>query len=404
MNFKEQALPKIIYAVFFVVFFGGYYFSIISGSEHSSLLRIIIAVGILLFFLLQRKALRNITFFRVDSLLKVVFFLYIGYLLALSLFYEDWKSIRRVLYILLMVFFIYSFSKDLRLKVDRFIVFIPFLAAFIGGAYLCSYYSANGFNIDYKDSAISSTQLGFLADYGNPIIAGLYLSFLVPFCLWSYFNNKNRIISCLYYISIFLILFAVFLTFARTAWLASIISVSVFLLFGIFDKKIKKVLLLILPFIVAASYYLFYFISYDFERGVTYRDQIWIEFVSSISGLQQWLFGRGLDQALDFVKLPDGSIAVHSHSIYVETLYLTGLVGLFLMCAVLYISIYNLFKSIRNDQNVLWFSILISLACSMFFDYYNLVHSPNVMWLWFWFPISISLACIRRADKLTCSN
>src|SRR5690554_2089927 len=399
MVLKEQTFTKSIYAIFFTVFFGGYYFSVISGSEHSSLLRIIIAVGILFFLLLQVKNLGNITFFKIDSFLKAVFFVYIGYLLALSFFYEDWKSIRRVLYILLMVFFIFSYSKDLNLKIDKIIAFVPFLATLIGVTYLYSYYTVNGFQIIYKNSAISSTQFSFLDDYGNPIIAGLHLCFLVPFCLWSYFHIKNKAMSCFYYISILLIVFAVFLTFARTAWLASIISVSVFLIYAFFDKKIKKLIVLVSPFVAAAGYYLFYFISYDFKRGVTYRDQIWIEFIESISGLQQWMFGLGLNQALDFVKLPGGSVAIHPHSIYIETLYLTGLVGLFLMCAVLFVSIYKLFKNIWLDQNVLWLSVLTSLAFSMFFDFYNLVTSPNIMWLWFWLPISMSLGCSRDPDS-----
>lgn len=399
MVFKEQAFTKSIYAIFFAVFFGGYYFSVISGSEHSSLLRIIIAVGILFFLLLHVKDVGSITFFKIDSFLKAIFFIYIAYLLTLSFFYEDWKSIRRVLYILLIVFFIFSYSKDLNLKIDKIVAFVPFLAAFIGVAYLYSYYTVNGFQIIYKNSAISSTQFGFLDDYGNPIIAGLHLCFLVPFCLWSYFNIKNKAMSCFYYISIMLILFAIFLTFARTAWLASIISVSVFLIYAVFDKKIKKIIFLVSPFVVAAGYYLFYFIGYDLQRGVTYRDQIWIEFIESISGLQQWMFGLGLNQALDFVKLPGGSVAIHPHSIYIETLYLTGLVGLFLMCAVLFVSIYKLFKNIWLDQNVLWLSVLTSLAFSMFFDFYNLVTSPNIMWLWFWLPISMSLGCSRDPDS-----
>jgi hypothetical protein len=66
---------------------------------------------------------------------------------------------------------------------------------------------------------------------------------------------------------------------------------------------------------------------------------------------------------------------------------------------VLFVSIYKLFKNIWLDQNVLWLSVLTSLAFSMFFDFYNLVTSPNIMWLWFWLPISMSLGCSRDPDS-----
>ena len=347
---------------------------------------------------IHRKNFRDITFFRVDSIFKVVFFLYFGYLFVLGFAYEDWKSIRRVFYILLMTFFVFSYVKDLHLKIDSLISYIPVLASMIGMAYIYTYYEFNGFYISYKASAISATQFEFLQDYGNPIIAGLHLAFLVPFCLWSYFNSKNNFASFFYYASVFLILFAVFLTFARTAWLASIIAIIVFVVFATLDKKLNKLILLLLPFIVAVVFYLSNFIGYDLERGVTHRDIIWGEFISSVSGLQQWLFGKGLNQAIDFVKLPGGSVAIHPHSIYVETFYLSGLVGLFLMCSLLFLSIYNLFRNMNDKQSVLWIAVLLSLAFSMAFDFYNLVDSPNIMWLWFWFPVSVSLASYNRVE------
>lgn len=390
---KENFLPKFIFLSFLLVFFTGYYFTILSASEHSSILRFLIGFGLFYLAFYFRRDFKSITFFKVDSLLKVVFFVYIFYLLSLSFYYADWKSIRRILYIFLFVFFIYSYCKDLSLKIDRLIVVVPFLAGVIGFLYLYTYYQINGLTIHHKKTAISSTQFELLTDYGNPITAGLYLSFLVPFCLWSYFFEKNRYLSVFYYFSFYLILAAIFLTFARTAWLASAVSIFVFLIYALVYNKIKKMFLLILPLLLVSVYYLVNFLSYDMSRGVRYRDQIWVEFISSIVGLKQWLFGKGLSAPVDFVKLPWGNFAVHSHSIYVETLYLTGLIGLFLMCSLLVLSLYGLFKNIKDNQSLLWFSVLASLSVAMFFDYSNLIYSPNVMWLWFWFPVSIAVVC-----------
>lgn len=393
---KESFLPKFLFLFFLSVFFTGYYFSILSSSEHSSILRFLIGFGLFYLVFYFRRDLQGITYFKIDSLLKVVFFIYIFYLVSLSFYYNEWRNIRKVLTIFLFVFFVYSYSKDLNLKLDKLIAIVPVMAFFIGLSYLYTYYTINGFSMVYKISAISNTQFGFLLDYGNPIIAGLFLCYLVPFCLFSYFNSRSRLTSVFNYLSVFLILLAVFLTFARTAWLATIISVSVFLLFGILNKKTKKVLFLITPLALIAIAYLVCFVGYDLERGVTYRDLIWIELISNISGAKHWLIGGGLNQDLGFVKLPDGQIAIHPHSIYVETLYLTGLIGLVLMCSVLFTSIYTLFKNVRMDQNILWFSILVSLSVSMFFDYYELINSPNIMWLWFWLPVAISVSVSGR--------
>lgn len=390
---KEKLLPEFIFLSFLLSFFTGYYFSILSSSEHSSILRLVVALGLIYLIFDFRKNLKGITFFRIDSLLKVFLFAYVFYLLSLSLYYEDWKSIRRVLYILMFVFFVYSYVKEFDLKLDKLIYSLPLLAGFLGVAYLYTHYMNNGFQIYYKKGAISKTDFKLLSDYGNPIIAGLYLSFLIPFCLWSYFSVKNKLLSVVYYTCFYLVLIASFLTFARTAWLASAVSILIFFIYGLTNKKIKKTLFLILPLFLAVFFYLLNFMNLDIKRGVTYRDQIWVEFIYNITGLKQWLFGKGLSEPLDFVKLPWGKVAIHSHSIYIETLYLTGLIGLFLMCSLLFLSLYGLVKNIKDSQGLLWFAILASLSVSMFFDYSNLIHSPNIMWLWFWFPVSIAVVC-----------
>lgn len=396
MFIKERFPSEVLFSTFLVLFFTGYYFSILSSSEHSSLIRLIVVLGLFYLFFYFRKDFKKITFFKINSLLKVFLFLYISYLLSLSFYYEDWKSVRRVLFLFLFIFFVYSYINDFSIKTDKLIYSISLLSGIVGAAYLYTHYGNNGFDVQYREDAISKSDFKVLADYGNTIVAGLYLSFLIPFCLWSYFKVKSRLLSVLYYFIIYFTLTAVFLTFARTAWLAAATFILVFVVFKLTENKIKKIVLLVSPLLLVFFYYLLNFINLDIKRGVTYRDQIWIEFISNISGSQQWLFGKGLSEPLDFVKLPDGGFALHSHSIYIESLYLTGLIGLLLMCALLFLSIYTLFKMKSNEQSVLWAAILIGLAVSMFFDYSGLIYSPNIMWLWFWFPVSIAVAYSNR--------
>ena len=101
---KESFLPKFLFLFSLSVFFTGYYFSILSSSEHSSILRFLIGFGLFYLVFYFRRDLQGITFFKIDSFLKVVFFIYIFYLVSLSFYYNEWGNVRKVLTIFLFVF------------------------------------------------------------------------------------------------------------------------------------------------------------------------------------------------------------------------------------------------------------------------------------------------------------
>ena len=95
--------------------------------------------------------------------------------------------------------------------------------------------------------------------------------------------------------------------------------------------------------------------------------------------------------SVSFVKIAGSTIAVHAHNIYVETLYRNGILGVILFLLLLFFSIRSLVAFRVNDDKTFFVAVLCGASVSMFFDFSNLIYSPNLIWMWVWFPIAVSL-------------
>ena len=389
-----------MYSIVFLTFFlAGYYISFRQGDTNFAGTRISLAIGIVLLILCHQSIRNALLFFKIDSVVKLFLFLFIGYLALNTVVFLDWQSLRRLVSIVLFCWFLYLCCSNAYFRRDilSWVLWIPLLSILVSVAFLSSYYMNHGLSVPYKIAAIFNTEFSYIVNYENSIVAGLFISYLIPFCLYAYFSTSSKVKLVVYYLSVYLALAVLFITFARTAWLATLTIMLIFFAVSIYRGSFKKVIALYFPLILCAIAYLYLYMGADLQRGVTHRDYIWVNVIENIEGWKEWLIGKGLNERLDFVKLPYGAIAIHPHNIYIEMLYTTGLVGVSLLCLLLISILYQGFKVILLEENIIWVTLLSGLSVSMFFDFSKLVSSPNIMWLWFWFPIAM-LVSTKKLD------
>lgn len=389
------------FVVFLVFFISGFYITSFESSAFSSILRIMLVVGLFfLFFIKEQSFSFNKAFLKGLYLSKsrglylglLLFFFYI--LISTIAFYE-WAVLRRLIivfvFLLMLSFYINLLSFDFK----YLIYFLGSLGFLIGVFYLYNYYLINGFSmVKYRQNDLQGTSLEWLASYDNTITAALHISFLCIAAVWGFFNVKSKSASVFYFLAFNLLLLAIVLTFARTAWFAIFSALVVFFFYEFKRNKLKVFILYGILF-VAGLFYLNFFYSLDAARGLTLRDKIWIGLLSNMHSVKDWLFGMGPAAVVSFVKVSAKLTPVHAHNIYVETLYRNGIVGLLLFLNLILFSIRNIISASTDKENIFFVAILVGACTAMFFDFSNLIYSPNLLWLWVWFPIAVSLS-IRK--------
>lgn len=400
MNSKSfyKGVGEVFFLLFLTLFFAGFYITDFSSSSFSSILRVFLVIGfVLLFFINNAEGLRGKLGCE-NKLLHLNNYLYVGvsvfflYILVSSVFFHEWAIFRRAIVILFFLLIVWLYSLYLRFDYARLIYSLGFFGFIVGVFYLHNYLVLSDFLFSgYRNNPVQSTGFSWLASYDNTITAALHISFLCIAAVWSFFNSKNRVASIFYYLAFFVLLLAIVLTFARTAWVAMFSSLLVFFIHEVKRNKLK-VFSLYSVLLVMGLVYIVFFFNIDMARGLTYRDETWAVLLDNIQSVKGWVFGMGPAASVSFAKLPGGGFSVHAHNIYVETLYRNGLLGLLLFLLLLFVVVRNLFVFVNDRERVFFTAILCGAGVAMFFDFSNLIYSPNLIWLWVWFPVAVSLS------------
>lgn len=386
------------FQVLLVLFFSGFYITYFDGSSFSSILRIFLAMGVLLlFYILGASGFRDGFRFNECAAAKNKY-LYIGltlfflYILIASVFFSEWSAFRRSVVVLLFLITVGFYTFYLHFNYERFINFLGAMGFIVGSLYLYNYLLVSDFSFSgYRNNPVQSTGLSWLANYDNTITAALHLSVLCIATIWGYFNSKNKAVSIFYCVTFFILLLAIVLTFARTAWVAVFTSLLIFFLFELKRNKLKAIFLYGVLFFLGITYIVFFYGS-DINRGLSYRDQIWVGLFNNIDSIKSWVFGMGPAASVSFVEIAGGTIAVHAHNIYVETIYRNGILGVALFILLCFLAARSLVMRRESRDKVFFLAVLCGASTSMFFDFSNLIYSPNLIWLWVWFPIAVSLS------------
>lgn len=232
------------------------------------------------------------------------------------------------------------------------------------------------------------------------ILAGYYLvvfMILVSFVM----NEKKRKQKIFYFISLFILLFAIFLTQTRGVWLSIIFAIIIYMF------KSPKLLIPISILILALS---LLFADIIMARFLTIKN--FSEDLSSIGRLQAWigtlallktnyLTGYGFnsflylrDNVYGFYLVP----VIHSHNTYLNNILEMGLIGSTIYYSFYVRAIYYAFRYGKvsfNNQYKKYadglFLSLIGFLVAFFFEPYFSIFSSSAIVLWLLIGISFKL-------------
>jgi O-antigen ligase len=243
--------------------------------------------------------------------------------------------------------------------------------------------------------------------FDNPNILAIYLIMILPFALYMMISATARRAKLLGAISVGSVMICIVLTWSRGAWIAAILSVMLFLL--IYSKKTFRYMIFGTLFIPFISLFLpqsvirrFTSIGNLSDSSTLYRVYTW---KGSLRLIDDHLFsGIGYGTNAYQEMYPQYAYAgieaaEHSHSLILQILVGTGIIGLVAFVTVMFLFTQMNLEHIRDTKdasgrliaNSAFCSIIAALIFGLFdFTWYNY----RIFFL-FWVIVAISCACIR---------
>lgn len=253
-------------------------------------------------------------------------------------------------------------------------------------------FQRSGLDFQYREFRLFDSGIPGFAQFGNPIISGMYMAFAGLVALWCLFSSKRLWAQTLWVCCLAVIGLYVFLTFSRVAWLAMGLGCIALLMCQ--ERRGYWLRLVVSVLIVLAAVVVLRFpemLSVEAARGATGRELIWAMVLDSMPGY--WWLGHGAGETMKPMYIP-GSRVVNTHSLYLEILFQYGIFGLMFFVSALLFALRQFWLE-RSEIAVLGLCLLVGCIGVMFFDLYSFIHSPNLVWLWVWFPLGLALACSK---------
>lgn len=312
----------------------------------------------------------------------------------------DAKVFRRLAFLSVFVFALGTLKWD-----DRRIRQLAIILAITGFTFallsLLIKYMQNGLPTGYRKRGIYESGLTGVADFGNTIVAAMHFAISIVMLTYLFLTEHKKMFWPLWLGMLATVAAYLMLTFARTGWVACTVAGAVLFLLTWSRKSIPHYTLLVI-FTAAVGYFFANFFQYEFhQRGLTYRDEIWLTVLERSK--ETWWFGKGVMASFDSISIGGGRQLVNnSHSVYLEILYQTGLIGLIFYFLVIVFAVITLFKARKlkeYSQGVkLAFSMLLAVSVVMVTELNSWIHTPNLLWQWLWIPLAYVLGISSRAS------
>lgn len=310
------------------------------------------------------------------------------YLSLTSLWSEpfEWRELVSVLVRALLVFlFVVAVAEcQLRGQVQRWLSRALALVGFVAvTAAIAVFYLT-----DPADGRLNG-----LGQLDTHVIAALVWAVLLVFAIQLLMTDRVVLWRVIGGVSAAAYVFAIALSDSRTAWVASIIGIVVFITssrsldVGRFVGFVSAVGAVLALAIVAATT-VPAISDFLFPRGSSFRPEIWSAAWERISQDGVW-FGLGILTPDDFVV--DGFTMPHAHSMYLSLAYQGGVVALGLFVAVA-LSAFATFSRFYDDRDAKLGMSLLAIAMSAYcLDGHELIDKVGDTWFLFWLPVGLAL-------------
>lgn len=274
-------------------------------------------------------------------------------------------------------YFIFSIS-EYDFDIKKSIYLISILTFTIG---IMQYLSPD-FIMPYKWIDINEYNVSkrIYSTFFNPNIFGFYINFIIILCSEN-FNFKKINIEWLVY---FMGLGCLILTFSRTSWISLILSL---LISSLFNKKYLKHALFISIFIVTANFYLqtgrINLTNTVNDSSLLYRLEVWKASAKIFS--DNFITGIGFGTLNKYMVTYSNVVSrniEHTHSIYLQILTETGIVGAIICTYILYNTVRKLFSKIKESNNSIWITAMTVLIMTLIHGIADSVPlTPQIMML-----------------------
>lgn len=358
-----------------------------SSKSHSTFFYVF--VGFPFLILIFRKKVAFPSFFSSRTfLLSTIFLVY----MFSALFWADnyelsdiSKNGRRVLYILIFLGVTMHLIQVHPNFLQRLLLLLCWTAAITAIGYIMFFYSQHPF---------PSSRLGGYGLLYNPIEASSIYGMVFVVCVYVLGQQRSVKMRLLYWGILPALFSYILLAQSRGPLLALAVTifawqVLAWLLHEGGKDNHRNRLLVVLLLIFAASvasfvYYPEFFKSFFLRES--YRLETWGKVLVRVTDAP--FFGHGLNADSQTI-MSDGFVMLHPHSIYLATLYYGGIVGLFLLVALIGLAIWQGVARIGKPQSFLLTCMVMFGALCMVTDGKTLIQHPKPFWIFFWFPIAL---------------
>ncbi|MEE4282270.1 MAG: O-antigen ligase family protein [Pseudomonadales bacterium] len=236
-------------------------------------------------------------------------------------------------------------------------------------------------------------RLNGLGQLDTHVIAALVYGTMVLFVWRAAQSTSNTLLRLAALAVALLMIWAVFLSDSRNAWVSLVIGLAVF---GVAQwcKDVRQFLTAVISVGVLGGVVLLILITSEttrellLPRGDSFRIAIWTETFNAVVR-DSLLFGRGI------LTSDDISIGAmnffHPHNMYLALLHQGGIVALVLFGAVIVLTLMQLLRNYDSLEAKLMLGVLALALSAYLLDGHELVDKVGDTWLLFWFPVGIAL-------------
>lgn len=244
----------------------------------------------------------------------------------------------------------------------------------------------------------SDNKIRVFSTLDNPNVLGEYLLLSIPISLGSLYYFKNKFCKLFSFANLILLSFCMLLTLSRGAWLGLIFSIFLFILLR--DKKFLSLIFFLAflsPLFIPKTFIQrFLSIGNMTDTSTSYRVGIWLGAIKIIKDF--WPIGIGMGTN-NFIYIYQkyafaASYALHSHNFYLQILIDFGIVGLFLILIIIFLSYKSLLinNKFLHDDFIKTFKISLISSFSGYLIQSltdNTWYNYRVVFL-FWFFLALS--------------
>lgn len=253
--------------------------------------------------------------------------------------------------------------------------------------------------IGYRAYRIDRMGVGDIANYGWPVVAGIFNGAVAVWALGLALEKRSDVKGSLFWSAVFVALAVyVVMTGTRGAWFALVGGC----LLSVIMHKSKRGILVVgsgLLLMLAGAFFFWDQVVIEVERRqFSGRGAIWDYYFEVMRG--HWLVGHGLGTPFSYVWPNGKTISPHAHSLYLQQVYDSGLISLCLMGMGLLGIFYKVWCMRNNRWVKLAFPALGFSMIAMLTDVERIFTRPGEYWTVFWMPIAILLAVSSECKKV----